>query len=310
MLGGAKRVSMARKFIDAGKRRGMDVQLFSYELSAEVPVSIIADIVIGKRWNDPLLIEHLHETVKSLGIDIMIPFVDGAVGATARYINIYDDVWAPVGTLRQAEIMFDKVLAAEIFEENGIDIPHTYTRGAPPFPIIAKPRRGSASKGIKILRDVNDFRAIQSSLGDYLLQEFIEESNEYTVDCYITHDGTTICTVPRKRLEVTGGEVSRTITLKSAEIMTTAQSIINKLGLTGAVTIQFIEDRTNGRLMLMEINPRLGGGAVCSVAAGADIPGFILSEFTGDMPAPSNDWRDKTEIARYFDEVTFFHDEK
>ena len=36
MLGGAKRVSMARMLKDAGSRMGLDVELFSYELTPEV----------------------------------------------------------------------------------------------------------------------------------------------------------------------------------------------------------------------------------------------------------------------------------
>jgi len=33
--------------------------------------------------------------------------------------------------------------------------------------------------------------------------------------------------------------------------------------------------------MIMEINPRLGGGAVAAVHAGADIPAMIISEALG-----------------------------
>ena len=52
-LGGAKRVSMGRMLIAAGAQLGMEVNLFSYELSREVPVAEIATVIIGRRWNDP-----------------------------------------------------------------------------------------------------------------------------------------------------------------------------------------------------------------------------------------------------------------
>ena len=52
-LGGAKRVSIGRMFIDAGRRMGFEVKLFSYELESHVPVSVIAEIIIGLRWRDP-----------------------------------------------------------------------------------------------------------------------------------------------------------------------------------------------------------------------------------------------------------------
>lgn len=310
MLGGAKRVSMARRFIEAADSLGITLHLFSYELTREVPVSIVADIVTGRRWNDPELLEHLHTTVMQHRIDIMIPFVDGAVGAIARYMLRYGDVWAPVGSLQMSELMFDKIAAANIFEENGIDIPRTYHKGAPRFPLIAKPRYGSASKGISVLRNTTDFRKIKTAGGEYLLQEYIAHSREYTVDCYVTQSGDIICAVPRQRLEVTGGEVSRTVTVRSQLIESTARMVLRRLGLKGAITIQFIEDTDTGRLYLMEINPRLGGGAVCAVAAGADLPRYILSEYAGLPLTPCDDWRGGTEIARYFSEVTFHHDEK
>ena len=49
-LGGAKRVSMAEKFISAGHRVGIEVEIFSYELSREVPIASIAGILTGLRW--------------------------------------------------------------------------------------------------------------------------------------------------------------------------------------------------------------------------------------------------------------------
>lgn len=38
-LGGAKRVSMARMFQASGERLGLDVNIFSYELSPEAPIA-------------------------------------------------------------------------------------------------------------------------------------------------------------------------------------------------------------------------------------------------------------------------------
>lgn len=66
--------------------------------------------------------------------------------------------------------------------------------------------------------------------------------------------------MPRKRLEVVGGEVSRTVTLRDDRIMELSRKVIERLHLRGAVTLQFLRDITTDRMLLMEINPRLGGG--------------------------------------------------
>ncbi|MDE6126751.1 MAG: ATP-grasp domain-containing protein, partial [Muribaculaceae bacterium] len=76
-------------------------------------------------------------------------------------------------------------------------------------------------------------------------------------------------------------------------------------GLRGPVTVQLLRDTTDGRLMLMEINPRLGGGAVCSVHAGADLPFMILSDLLGSKPEVCDGWQAGVKISRYMQEVVF-----
>lgn len=301
MLGGAKRVSMARHIDRAARSMGLQARLYSYELSAMVPVAAVATVVPGLRWSDPEVINDLHAVVTREDIDVMIPFVDGAVEVVARYP--FADCHAPVCSPALAAMMFDKSVAAELFARERIPIPRTYTRGIPRFPLIAKPRRGSASKGIKILRTTADFRAIDPS--EYLIQEYIESRREFTVDCFVSRTGNILATVPRERLETAGGEVTRTVTTDRDDIIGMSRDTLRRLGLTGAVTLQFLQDTRTNRLMLMEINPRLGGGAVCSVAAGAPLPLYILQEAVGIDPGPAAVWRPGTLVARYLDEVVF-----
>mgnify|MGYP001035109838 FL=1 len=88
--------------------------------------------------------------------------------------------------------------------------------------------------------------------------------------------------------------------------MAFVERALSAIGLRGAVTVQLIRDDDTGRLYIMEINPRLGGGAVCSVHAGADIPGMILDEAMG-VTCHRAPYRPGTEIARYLQEVVFFN---
>lgn len=304
MLGGAKRVSMAMHLKHAAESLGLQARLYSYELSSLVPIATVATIIKGYRWSDPDLYTDLHRVINEEGIDVMIPFVDGAVEVAARYP--FGDCYAPVCDASLAGMMFDKVLAAQIFDRERISIPRTYTRGAPQFPLIAKPRNGSASRGLKIIRSTADFRAIDPS--QFIIQEYIESSREFTVDCFVSKTGDIIATVPRERLETAGGEVTRTITVDRDDIIDASRNILSRLGLAGAVTLQFIQDTRNNKVMLMEINPRLGGGAVCSVAAGADLPLFILKEAIGETVNPVTDWKPGTLVARYLQETVFHLD--
>lgn len=304
-LGGAKRVSFGNKLIDAGHRLGIDVKIYSYELEPEVPVALIGGVIIGRRWNAPDVLEHLHQVVGAYKIDVLLPFVDGAISIAGAYLATYGDAWSPVVSPGKADTLFDKVLSAREFEAAGLDIPATYTGGRPVFPLIAKPRRGSASKGIEIIEGINEFKKISKIADEYLIQTYYPDREEYTVDCYISNRGEILCISPRRRLEVVGGEVARTVTVDYPDLRDASEDAIVKLGLRGAITLQYLRDLQTDRLMLMEINPRLGGGVVCSIHAGADIPGMILAEATGAVAEKANQIRPGTMICRYFEEAVF-----
>lgn len=308
LLGGAKRVSMCRMIVKAAAVRGVRLNLYSYELHHDVPIVELATVIIGRHFDEPDILEHLHEVVCANNIQLMIPFVDAAVPVAARYVDRYQDVSAPVVNAGMADALFDKIESARLFESAGLPIPATYKSGRPHFPLIAKPRYGSASKGIEIIETIADFRRIVAHRDKFLLQQYVEECDEYTVDCYVASDGRILCISPRRRLEVVGGEVARTITVDNAEIVAITRRIIESLHLTGALTVQFLSRRADGLLLLMEINPRLGGGAVCTVHAGGDLPGFIIDEAVGNPLTPASSLRHNTLICRYFQEVAFFLD--
>lgn len=305
MLGGAKRVSVATKIALMAYRMDMRANLYSWELSEILPIASVAEIVKGGRWNDPDILEQLHKVVKEKNIDMIIPFVDGAIGVTARYIKKYNDVWTPVGNYAGVEDMFDKKIAAEKFLEAGLPIPQTYTGNNIAFPLIAKPRKGSASAGIRIVGNGEELKSLPLPVSEYLLQEYIPDAEEITVDCYRTVSGKIIAVVPRIRLEVLGGEATRTRTINSPEIEKLSRIALEKLDLRGAVTIQYLRSRLDGKVMLMEINPRLGGGVVCSIHAGANFPEYILADATGQEIEACTDWRKDVEIVRYMQEVVF-----
>ena len=113
----------------------------------------------------------------------------------------------------------------------------------------------------------------------------------------------------RYRIDVQGGEVVTTATFRNPQVYALVFNILNRTGLRGAVTIQLIE-QTDGNLLLMEINPRLGGGAVTAVAAGSDIPGYILSDWAGMPLTPCHDWNDHILLTRYLSDFVFDLSEK
>lgn len=304
-LGGAKRVSMARKFKAAAAARDMGCRIYSYEMTTDVPIALEGEVLTGLRWRDPRVVADIVRICREKDIDTVIPFVDGAVAVAAQVATA--GIFAPVYTAEGAELMFDKIRADKAFSEAGLPVPEVWDGGPLRFPLIAKPRHGSASKGLVFIdtQEALDFLAHKS---DYLIQRRYDSRREITVDCYTgMHDGQVKACVPRTRDEVTGGEVSRTTVIHDTRITGLATRVLRAFSniMRGAITIQFLHDTDSDRLMIMEINPRLGGGAVAAVAAGADLPGMIIDEASGKDAAVCTAYRDAV-VARYQDEAVFY----
>lgn len=305
MLGGARRVSMAELFKRSGERIGREVGIISYELLEQVPIALAGEVVVGLRWSDPNVVADIVRVAKEHEVDIILPFVDGAIEIASKVRPYLPEVFIPVSDFEISRTMFDKVKAAKAFENASLPIPKTYTAINAKMPAIAKPRKGSASRGIKIFHTLDELMQLQN-LSDYLVQEFIENCDEYTVDCYVSQKGEILTVVPRVRLEVMGGEVTRTITCRNSSLDRLSRQVIETFGLRGPVTLQFLHDLDRNRFLLMEVNPRLGGGVICSIYAGAPITDYIIDESRGITLNPCDDWAYNTLMARYQKEAIFY----
>lgn len=305
MLGGARRVSMAEQLIRSGSRLGHEVKIISYELTSKVPIALMGEVIVGLKWSDPDVVSDIARVCREKEVSIILPFVDGAIEVAAKCKAILPDIFIPVADPGLACIMFDKIKAAKAFEEAQLPIPLTYNILNAEMPAIAKPRHGSASRGIKVFHNIDDLMRLEN-LHDYLVQQYIENNREYTVDCYISQSGEVLATVPRLRIEIMGGEVTRTRTVKLPLLKQMSLDVISKFDFRGPVTLQFIENIDTGEFFLMEINPRFGGGVICSIFAGAPFTDFVIEESMGITPQPSIDWIEGTLMARYQKEAIFY----
>lgn len=308
-LGGSQRVAVGKMFLKAAAARGLEPHITGYELDPLCPLASVGTVLTGLKWNDPDIYDDLLRIVQDRNIDAIIPFVDSAVFVAAEFARRYGpDIFVPGSPAPAGERMFDKIAAAEFFEARGIPVPRTYRPGDPCLRLIAKPRFGSASQGIVSISSLEQLYSFQGQTGRYLIQERIDNRQEISVDCYASvADGTILVASPRLRLRVTGGEVTLTRTVDDAEAADLASRVIKAAGLRGAVTVQLIRDLDDGRLMVMEVNPRLGGGVVATVNAGADIPGLIVDEALGHTVEPVKA-RPGVTTARYLADTVFYPD--
>lgn len=173
-----------------------------------------------------------------------------------------------------------------------------------PFPLVVKPRGGSASIGLAIVHDPIELD-IATREGDFVVQT-PAGGDEYTVDVLADERGSCVGVVPRRRIEVRAGEVSKGVTARSDPIIELARCICEALpGPYGPLTIQVFMDRSTGETNVIEINPRFGGGFPLSWEAGARFPRRMIEEILGIEPRTAVDgWKDGLVMLRY-DEGVF-----
>lgn len=308
-LGGAKRVSLAEHFIAAGSKLNCEIGIFSYELDQKCPIASVGTVIIGKKWRDNDLMNDLTRIIQENNINIVLPSVDPAISIAAKLHGILGNhIFVPISDISICDIMFDKKLSEKWFVENQIPIPESYAcNDELKYPVFIKPRNGSASKGLVIIRNKEEWAEI-SNPEDYVIQRYIQNKTEYTVDCYVAQNGEIISVVPRERLSVAGGEVMSSITLHNTTMETIACDVLHKGQFRGPVNIQFIKDNDNDKVYVMEINPRFGGGVITSIEAGANTTEFVLRESLGLPIYKCNDWKVNTLMTRYFKEVIFYAD--
>lgn len=132
------------------------------------------------------------------------------------------------------------------------------------------------------------------------LIDIAEEFQEFTVDMYYDRKGRLKCAVPRERLEVRTGEVSKGATRKNSLYGLLTENMAVLEGARGCITAQFFFNGRNDALYGVEINPRFGGGFPLTYAAGGNYPGWLIREYLYGEEIPFSDrWENNLIMLRY-----------
>lgn len=174
----------------------------------------------------------------------------------------------------------DKRRTAALFEGIGIDTPAIYPPDAVRFPAFVKPYDGSRSIGAAALMTAETLTPDLLADEKLMFMEFIGPDHvEYTVDGYYDRHGNLCCLVPRQRLEVRSGEVSKGVTRRGALYDHLLPRLSKIRGARGCLTAQFFVNHETGACLGIEINPRFGGGFPLTHAAGAPFSAWLIDEY-------------------------------
>jgi len=243
-------------------------------------------------------------------IGLVIPLTDVDLRSLGRQRQRFSDAGATVMIGDEADIRLcrDKAQTNELFGRAGLGTIKTVLLKdfyeEPFYPCFVKPIRGSGGVATGVINNENELRVHVATYGDLLLvQEFVP-GQEFTIDIYRDRQGVVRCVVPRQRLAVRAGEVSKGITVKDQDLIDTSVKLAGLLGSIWGVFCAQCRRQEGGRPRFFEVNPRFGGGAPLSIAAGADLPLYLLQEVLGlPITARIGDFTDHLLMLRYDDAV-------
>lgn len=205
------------------------------------------------------------------------------------------------------KIAFDKWETVKFLEAYGLKSPKTYIdfeeakkaieSGGLKFPLVIKPRWGSASIGIDFpetmeelelaykLQNIRLKRTIlaEASKEDInhaiLIQEKIP-GKEYGMDVLNDFEGNYVGTFVREKLQMRSGETDKAISVIHERFEQVGKVIGDNLKHIGNLDCDVFEH--NGELYVLELNPRFGGGYPFSHEAGNNTAAIYIEWLKGN----------------------------
>lgn len=294
LLGAGKRLSLAEHFLRAAALEDIALNLFSIELYTQVAIASVAKVYRGPCFDSPDFTSFLWCVVESQAIDVIVPLMDSAtVALSAQAANL--PCVSMVSDPDLCRTMEDKLLADEWFKAHDIPVPTSKWR----YPAIYKPRRGYGSRGIQIAQ--SEYEDHWHRKPEWYFYQPLVTGIEYTVDAYVDGSGRLISALSRQRVEIINGEVTHSRTHRHEGILELTRRVLALPGWRGPITLQFMD--TDKGPVLLEINPRFGGGAPHSIQLGLDAPRWILREAMGRGVEPVGDWPNGSVMVRCLRDV-------
>ncbi len=307
-----RRVSLLESFRRAAKQLKINAAFLGTDTTdLSSALQLCDEGLLVKPTTHPGYIGQLLSIVKANRVKLLIPTVDLDLKVLARNKPKFASMGCRVlvSTTQVVDICQDKRKTYQFLAKNGFDTALTMSvRSALSkrklnWPCFLKPWDGYAGRGNAVVNNRTELLFYAKRIPNAICQEFIE-GTEYTCDVYIDFGMKVRCVVPRKRIEIRAGEVSKGQVVKNPRIMSNAAKLVETLGAgPGVITLQlFLTD--DDRVKFIEINPRFGGGAPLSIKAGANFPKWILQEASGKKPnIRSNGFKDDLIMLRYDSEV-------
>ncbi len=275
---------------------------------------------------EPLTVDFLEQIIAEERPDALLPTLGGQTalnlavalseaGVLERYAVAL--VGASLDAIRRAE---DRALFKETMQSIGLDVPRSAQVGTLPealevaerlgYPLVARPSftlggtGGGFAYNAEELADVVGRGLIESPTHTVLLEESVLGWKEYELEVVRDHVDNAVVVCSIENLDPMGVHTGDSVTVAPAQTLTdreyqrmrdAALAVLRAIGVdTGGSNIQFAVDPESGRMVVIEMNPRVSrSSALASKATGYPIAkvaallavGYRLDEIPTTLPA-------------------------
>jgi len=257
---------------------------------------------------DPSYVDALIEVIKKYEVNAVISLNDLELPILAKHKEKIEKNGVKVLLSDEKVIAttFDKWKTAQFISSIGLNTPKTYLtlesaleamdKKVINFPLVLKPRWGSASIGIEYPENLIELRLIyqlqQIKLKSSILKNASEtdlehailiqeklEGEEYGMDVLNDFESNYIGCYARKKLSMRSGETDKALSVTDPLLEANGKKIGESLKHIGSMDCDLFID--NGKVFVLELNPRFGGGYAFSHEAGVNIAAIYVAWLKG-----------------------------
>jgi len=289
------------------------------------PATIMTDPQTADRtYVEPLTVEFLERIVKIERPDAVLPTLGGQTGlnlavnaAEAGVFKKYgvQMIGVDVASIQKAE---NRELFKKAMEKIGLDLPksglaHSIEEAFQvlekvPLPVVIRPSFTLGGTGGGIAKTLDDFKRIAASglqlsmTHEILIEESIAGWKEFELEVMRDKKDNVVIICSIENFDPMGIHTGDSITVAPAQTLTDVEyqkmrdaaiAVIREIGVeTGGSNIQFALDPKTGRMVIIEMNPRVSrSSALASKATGFPIAkiaaklaaGYTLDEIPNDI---------------------------
>lgn len=240
-------------------------------------------------------------------VGLIIPTIDSELllFSQAKEKLLKEGIKIVISSESIIELCSDKRKTVQIFEKYKLNYPKIYKKDNLKFPCFCKPYDGSRSEDTYAINSKLELNNNIINNPKIIFMEMIPSNyTEFTIDAYFDINSNLKCLIPRERIEIRDGEVSKSATRKNFVYKNLINSLTKLDGAHGCISIQCFADLKSEDMKFIEINPRFSGGFPLTSASGADFPSWLIDEHFLDKEIPFFDsWEPNLLMLRYDSKV-------